>query len=110
MHRRLHQKKQGFSLLEFLAVVAILGIIASLIVPRLTNSEDTAKTKVQEHQIETINSAIDRYYIDNNAFPQTLAALVPDYVPDGIPSSPLGGTYGIDSGNTGRVTYTPPAP
>ena len=107
MYKRNNYVKKGFSLLELLAVVTILGIIASIIVPRVTISSDTAKNKVQEHQIATMNAAIERFYVDNNAFPTALADLVPNYVPEGIPAlSPTGGTYRLN-GTTNRVTHTP---
>ena len=107
MNTRLSHRKLGFSLLELLAVVTILSIIAAIIVPRVTVSSNTAKTKVQLHQIATLNAAIERYYVDNNGFPANLAALVPAYVPDGIPNpTPLGGTYSLN-GTTNRVDYTP---
>jgi type II secretion system protein G len=99
-------RKKGFSLLELLAVVTILGIIAAIIVPRVTVSSDSAKDKVQAHQIATLNAAIERYYIDNNAWPSALADLVPDFVPDGIPTPPKGGAYSLNT-TTNRVTYTP---
>ncbi|MCG8450753.1 MAG: prepilin-type N-terminal cleavage/methylation domain-containing protein [Pirellulales bacterium] len=99
-------KKKGFSLLELLAVVTILGIIAAIIVPRVTVSSDSAKAKVQSHQIATLNAAIERYYIDNNSWPTALSDLVTNYVPDGIPTPPQGGSYGLNT-TTNRVTYTP---
>lgn len=100
------RKNSGFSLLELLAVVTILGIIAAIIVPRVTVSSDSAKDKVQSHQMATLNAAIERYYIDNNAWPSALSDLVTDYVPDGIPTPPTGGTYGLNT-TTNRVTHTP---
>ena len=54
---RSDNKRSGFSLMELLAVVTILGIIAAIIVPRVAVSSDTAKTKVNSHNKATINSA-----------------------------------------------------
>ena len=56
MKNRKRNKKGGFSLLELLAVVTILGIIAAIIVPRVTVSSDTAKQRVRDHHKATINS------------------------------------------------------
>ena len=50
--------RRVFSLLELLAVVTILGIIAAIIVPRVTVSSSTAKTKVRDHHKATINAAV----------------------------------------------------
>ena len=54
-------RRKGFSLMELLAVVTILGIIAAIIVPRVTVSSDTAKQKVDAHNQATINAAVERW-------------------------------------------------
>ncbi|HYO24320.1 MAG TPA: prepilin-type N-terminal cleavage/methylation domain-containing protein, partial [Lacipirellulaceae bacterium] len=56
------RSKPGFSLLELLAVVTILGVIAALIVPRVTVSSAAAKTKVRDHHMATINAAVEQYF------------------------------------------------
>ena len=106
MSSRKFVRKSGFSLLELMAVVAILGVIAAIIVPRVSVSTDNAKTQVQSHQLGTLNSAVERYYIDNNAWPTALTDLVPTHVPDGIPTPPLGGTYTYNT-TTNRAEHTP---
>src|SRR3989304_5494386 len=62
-------KRKGFSLMELLAVVTILGIIAAIIVPRVAVSSDTAKTKVNSHNKATINAAVERWYIEKGTWP-----------------------------------------
>ena len=103
-HSRL--KKRGFSLLELLAVVTILGIIAAIIVPRVTVSSATAKQKVRDHHKATINAAVERYYIDNNAWPAADLSNIgsnANYFPDGIPVNPVDGTsYSLNT-TTHRV-------
>ena len=64
-----YRKRAGFSLMELLAVVTILGIIAAIIVPRVAVSSDTAKTKVNCHNKATINAAVERWYIEKGAWP-----------------------------------------
>lgn len=107
MNKRCNHKRKGFSLLELLAVVTILGIIASIIVPRVTVSSDNAKTKVQAHQIATLNAAVERFYVDTGAFPATVGAMGVTYLPDGVPTPPLlpAGSYTLDANN--RVVATP---
>ncbi|QDV74133.1 Type II secretion system protein G precursor [Planctomycetes bacterium K2D] len=77
--------------MELLAVVTILGIIAAIVVPRVTTSSDTAKAKVNLHNKGTINAAIERYYIESGSWPSAnLTELdVPAYFPDGIPVNPI---------------------
>ena len=57
MKSRRFQNPRGFSLLELLAVVTILGIIAAIIVPRVTFSSATDKQRVHEYHKATINTS-----------------------------------------------------
>src|ERR1700760_3720349 len=89
------QKRSGFSLMELLAVVTILGIIAAIIVPRVAVSSDTAKAKVMAHHKATINSAVERWYVEKGTWPaNNLSDIGADqnYFPDGIPVSPVDGS------------------
>jgi len=78
--------------MELLAVVTILGIIAAIIVPRVMTSSDTAKAKVMAHHKATINSAVERWYVEKGTWPaNNLSDIGADqnYFPDGIPVSPV---------------------
>jgi general secretion pathway protein G len=79
---------RAFSLLELLAVVVILGILAAAIVPRVVTSSQAARTSVHQHNLGEINAAVERYYIDQGSFPATVTDLTPDYLPDGVPAVP----------------------
>jgi len=104
-----NNNKSGFSLLELLAVVTILGIIAAIIVPRVTVSSDTAKQKVRNHHAATINAAVERYYVNTGGWPANdLSDIGADasYFPEGLPVNPSeGGAYTID-GTTRRIVKT----
>lgn len=106
MKSRNQTKASGFSLLELLAVVTILGIIAAIIIPRVTISSDTAKQRVSDHHKATINAAVERYYIDNNDWPADDLSDIgadPNYFPDGIPTNPVDNSaYSLNS-TTHRV-------
>jgi general secretion pathway protein G len=101
-----HRKRTGFSLMELLAVVTILGIIAALIVPRIAVSSDTSKQKVNAHNKGTINSAVERWYVEKGAWPANdLSDIGADttYFPDGIPTNPTNGAAYSLNGTTHRV-------
>lgn len=109
MKTRTANKKGGFSLLELLAVVTILGIIAAIIVPRVTVSSDNAKQKVRDHHKATINAAVERYYVNEGVWP-TLGdsgandiAADTDYFPDGVPTNPVDGSAYTLNATTHRV-------
>jgi prepilin-type N-terminal cleavage/methylation domain-containing protein len=99
-------KRSGFSLMELLAVVTILGIIAAIIVPRVTVSSDTAKQKVHAHNKATINAAVERWYIETGAWPANDLSDIggdTDYFPEGIPANPTGGAAYSLNATTHRV-------
>jgi general secretion pathway protein G len=106
MKRFRTSKASGFSLLELLAVVTILGIIAAIIVPRVTVSSDTAKQRVRDHHKATINSAVERYYVETGGWPANdlsdIGADV-DYFPDGLPANPVSGAAYTLNATTHRV-------
>jgi len=92
MTHAFRNRRRGFSLLELLAVVTILGIIAAIIVPRVSLSSDTAKTKVRNHQKSTINAAAERWYVEKGSWPAAdLSDIGADvnYFPSGIPTNPV---------------------
>jgi prepilin-type N-terminal cleavage/methylation domain-containing protein len=105
---RTERRRGGFTLLELLAVVVILGIISAVILHRSTVTSNYAREKVIEHGLVTINSAIERYRIAEGSWPTAIADLDTDYLPGGAPTPPPGasGTFGIDN-LTHRATYTP---
>jgi general secretion pathway protein G len=99
-------KRTGFSLMELLAVVTILGIIAAIIVPRVTVSSDTSKTKVNSHNKATINAAVERWYVDKGTWPANnlsdIGANV-NYFPQGIPTNPVNNSAYTLNPTTHRV-------
>jgi prepilin-type N-terminal cleavage/methylation domain-containing protein len=84
----------AFSLLELIAVVVILGIIATLILPRASAARNEAAEKACYHNRMLINSAVERYAVSTGSNPPDLDALAndPDYFPQGIPVCPVSGS------------------
>lgn len=73
------QRQQGFTLIELIVVIVILGLLGSIIAPKFLGKTDTArKTKVQS-DIGALESALELYKLDNFTYPTTeqgLEALV----------------------------------
>lgn len=94
------QQRPAFSLLELIAVVTILGLLATLIIPRVINSGDTAKDKTCFHNRAEINITVEQYYLHNNVWPANdLSDIGADinYFPDGLPACPVSGQpYRLD--------------
>jgi general secretion pathway protein G len=74
-----HGKQQGFTLIELMVVIVILGILAGVVVPRIMDNPDKARVAKAKHDITALESALDLYRLDNYAYPTTdqgLEALV----------------------------------
>lgn len=70
---------RGFTLIEIMVVIVILGILAGLIVPRIMGRPEEAKRLKAQIQIESIETALKLYKLDNGTYPSTeqgLQALV----------------------------------
>lgn len=73
-HGRSHQG--GFTLMELLVVLAILGLLMSLVGPRVLNQLGGAKTKTAAIQIKDLEQALEMYKLDVGRFPSTSEGLV----------------------------------
>ncbi|MCE9680141.1 type II secretion system major pseudopilin GspG [Shewanella sp. AS1] len=72
-------KQKGFTLLEVMVVIVILGILASLVVPNLMGNKDKADLQKAVSDIVALENALDMYRLDNSVYPTTeqgLEALV----------------------------------
>ncbi len=71
--------QRGFSLIELMIVVVILGLLATLLVPRIMDRPEEARVSKAMMDIRTLESALRLYRLDNGAYPTTeqgLAALI----------------------------------
>ena len=71
--------QQGFTLVEMLVVITIIGLIMGLIGPRVLNYLSESKVKAARIQLQSFGSALDLFYLDAGRFPSTaegLSALV----------------------------------
>lgn len=66
----------GFSLIELLVVLVILGLIAGLVVPNIIGRTEVAKAKAAKAAIVSLSSAVDGYYLDVGSPPENLDDLV----------------------------------
>jgi len=109
MRERVRGSEEGFTLIELMVVILIIGLLATIVVQNLRGATDKAKRIKAEADISALKTALDRYYLDNGSYPssdQGLTALVSapsngkipaDYPPGGyiekIPNDPWGNAY-----------------
>lgn len=97
---------QGFTLLELLVVIVIIGLLASIAAPKLFKQIGKSETKTAGAQIESLGLALDQYRIDVGQYPSTEQGLIalykkPENVPKwsgaylkkNIPNDPWGKPY-----------------
>lgn len=100
---------RGFTLIEILVVVVIIGILGAVIVPNLLGRPDQARITAAESDLRSLSNALDIYRLDNFQYPSTdqgLEALVEkpsgfpepkNYNPEGyiksLPTDPWGSPY-----------------
>ncbi|UTP73104.1 type II secretion system major pseudopilin GspG [Alteromonas sp. LMIT006] len=79
---------RGFSLIEIMVVLVIIAIMASIVAPQILGNQETAQLKKAAVDIQSLESAIERYKLQTNIFPTTeqgLEALVSEPQIDPMP-------------------------
>lgn len=75
MNRKCHGRAKGFSLLELMLVVAIIGVLMAAVAWNLVGAGERAKRRVTMANMDTIRSALRMYNLNNNMYPPHLEAL-----------------------------------
>ncbi|MES2194896.1 MAG: type II secretion system major pseudopilin GspG [Pseudomonadota bacterium] len=105
--RRCTAGEEGFTLVEMLVVITIIGMIMALVGPRVLNYLGESRTKAAKIQIQSLSSALDLFYLDAGRFPSSSEGLVAlvrpvsgivswngPYIRGGtVPNDPWGNSY-----------------
>ncbi len=103
---KISRKRSAFTLIEILVVIVIIGLLASLVAPKLFSKLSSSKQKVAKAQIQMIETALDAFRLDVGRYPTTEEGLkvlwenpgnIPKwdgpYLPKPVKSDPWGHPY-----------------
>ncbi|MFT5121935.1 MAG: general secretion pathway protein G [Kiritimatiellia bacterium] len=120
-HMNKQQKKmslaRGFTLVEVLLVIVIIGILAAIAVPNFAGKTDKARVASAKSQIKNLASAVDIFEVDTGTYPSTLQGLItnpgvnswdgPYMKGNSIPNDPWGVPYQYSSSGNGYDIKSP---
>jgi general secretion pathway protein G len=106
MKKRIRQRERGFTLIEIMVVVIIIGLLAALVGPKFFGKISTAKQNAAKAQIELFGTALDTFRLDVGRYPTTEEGLKAlrekpsgvegwqgTYLPKEIPLDPWNNAY-----------------
>jgi len=118
-HHTNNRRQDGFTLIEIMVVVIIIGILAAIVAPNVIGRVDDARITAAKSDIATIEGALKMYRLDNFSYPQTQQGLealivapndssIKNWNPDGyiarLPKDPWGNAYQyLNPGSHGTV-------
>ena len=109
MHTRIsvrsHGGERGFTLLELIVVIAIVGILATIAMPALKDMPRRAHEAVLKTNLRTMRDTIDQFYGDKGHYPPSLEALVENGYLRRVPIDPI-----TKSSDTWQLVYEEPDP
>lgn len=105
-HRCLSRKASGFTLLELLVVMVIIGLLAGYVAPKYFSQIGKSQVKMARAQIDALDKALEQFRLDTSHYPtmeQGLVALITQpanetkwdgpYLKKGVPLDPWGNAY-----------------
>jgi len=86
---RIRKQDAGFTLIELMIVMAIIGILMLIAVPRFSSAIKMARESVLKEDLHVMRAAIDSYTMDKQKAPQTLDDLITDGYLKAVPVDPF---------------------
>ena len=83
------RRRHGFTLIEMLVVMTLIGMLLMIAAPRYFATLDNSRVKVQQQNLATIRDAIDKFFADQGKYPDTLDDLVAKRYLRQVPMDPL---------------------
>ena len=113
-HDGSRRRTGGFTLIEILIVIVIMGLLISLVAPTMFSKVASSQRKTSMAQMQMLSTALDTYRLDVGRYPEKLDELRKSdspgwdgpYMPRDVPADPWGNPYMYSVTNGGETPYT----
>src|SRR5665647_1314491 len=95
------RKQGGFTLLELLIVIVIIGILALLIIPNITSAPKKARDTQRKTDLRAVQKGLEEYFVSYNVYPAALTQLS-----DGTTGTPIMKSIPTDPNHNATTPYT----
>jgi general secretion pathway protein G len=102
MVQRPQPSKRGFTVIELMVVLAVIGLLMGVVAPRYFAHVDRAKESTLKHNLFVLRDAIDKYFADTGKYPESLVTLAQAKYIRAVPEDPI-------TGRKDAWTLVPPA-
>lgn len=93
--------KQGFTLLELLIVIAIIGILVTIATASYSSAQNKSRDARRRADVKAISNAFEQFYADNNGTYPSSCSVSSTYLPAGMPTDPqTGNSYSVSCNST----------
>jgi general secretion pathway protein G len=89
--KRRRKQQSGFTLIELIVVVTIIGILAAVAVSNVRYAQQKARESALRHDLFEMRKSIDDYYADKQKYPESLQALAQEHYLRAVPKDPMTG-------------------
>jgi general secretion pathway protein G len=89
--KRRRKQQSGFTLIELIVVVTIIGILAAVAISNVKWAQQKARESALRHDLFEMRKSIDDYYADKQKYPESLQALAQEHYLRAVPKDPMTG-------------------